>query len=825
MAHLYKLSLTELASNHSSRVLALSWSRDNFLCVATASLKGDVLRSDLTSKLVCDVYIIDPNRPWMFHSVCTDRSDMVHTVEWSPDGKCVLIITERGSASVWSRKDNCLNTWEKVYKTEITGPIVTAKWINTFPQVTINHGKNNWEELFTKQQGSCDLLRVISNGITIVTADSKLLICTLQGKYSSTPLVVDLVSNVSGNSGISSADIITKNDGQLLCVLGHNDGTVKVFNIVPKVQRFGHLLLGCELTARMEHSDHVAVKQLKLVSSQSTGYSIHLLYGNSTLQQWVLGELTSTINTEPKLVATYPSSVPLTVFTLTNVCFGSCDTTSNHDDDVIVLDDDDMRGHKETQRLVELLLVANKYGSIKCLKRDSYAVMCDNFQTEDRLAPPAVKQMKMGSGDTVGQVLCLSPNGCCVVFGVDDHLFFFDCGRFITNKSNTDNLFLLFLLAIVCDRLPWDLAVSCALSSTTESSHVLGVLYQLSRNYQKQESHLQSRYLSQYCIAKSILHSCQDEGVQSAMTYHDVIRLQAVYNLLSLYMHNDSNNGNCCEMLKSTCEAHKAETSLQVIFQMLPVKELLSVPVIHQVQPHLLWTVDYTVRIASRLAKKDLQKVPDAPCLSVLRELLVVLHSVSSVIMLPQVHNINDLLGPLFKAVTLYCQSPAFISFPDSLLSELSDLPSETNSNQLTLSKAAFLQGFLCGLNAGVYLPQTYYKSSPPPIRLHVLKKQVIHDPYSPLALAVPTNLSPPWQDRLYEGQGDSLHFGSTIISKQTARQCSRCRYWASFSDAPESVMLAVAGTEPQIDIANTWDATWNRCCPCGGLWCQNFVE
>jgi len=47
MAQLYKLSLTALASNHSSRVLALSWSRDNFLCVATASLKGDVLRSDL----------------------------------------------------------------------------------------------------------------------------------------------------------------------------------------------------------------------------------------------------------------------------------------------------------------------------------------------------------------------------------------------------------------------------------------------------------------------------------------------------------------------------------------------------------------------------------------------------------------------------------------------------------------------------------------------------------------------------------------------------------------------------------------------------------
>ena len=43
--------------------------------------------------------------------------------------------------------------------------------------------------------------------------------------------------------------------------------------------------------------------------------------------------------------------------------------------------------------------------------------------------------MKMDSGDTVDQVLCLSPNGCCAVFGLNDHLFFFDCGRFITNSK------------------------------------------------------------------------------------------------------------------------------------------------------------------------------------------------------------------------------------------------------------------------------------------------------------------------------------------------------------------------------------------------------
>ena len=72
--------------------------------------------------------------------------------------------------------------------------------------------------------------------------------------------------------------------------------------------------------------------------------------------------------------------------------------------------------------------------------------------------------------------------------------------------------------------------------------------------------------------------------------------------------------------ISATCDSHKGETSLQAIFQMLPVKDLLSVPVIHQVQPHLLWTIDYTVRIAGRLAKKNLQKVnhvfPWANCMN-----------------------------------------------------------------------------------------------------------------------------------------------------------------------------------------------------------------
>ena len=51
-----------------------------------------------------------------------------------------------------------------------------------------------------------------------------------------------------------------------------------------------------------------------------------------------------------------------------------------------------------------------------------------------------------------------------------------------------------------------------------------------------------------------VMYSCLDDGIQSAMELHSVIRLHAVYNLLSLYMNCDSANGHCCELLK--CKSH-----------------------------------------------------------------------------------------------------------------------------------------------------------------------------------------------------------------------------------------------------------------------------
>ena len=87
-----------------------------------------------------------------------------------------------------------------------------------------------------------------------------------------------------------------------------------------------------------------------------------------TMEQWLLGDLCSSL-TEPKLLTTFSSNAPLAMFSLTSLCYGSHDTMSSRDDDVIVLDDDDMRGHKEVQRLVELVVMVTKYNTVTCLRR------------------------------------------------------------------------------------------------------------------------------------------------------------------------------------------------------------------------------------------------------------------------------------------------------------------------------------------------------------------------------------------------------------------------------------------------------------------------
>ena len=69
-----------------------------------------------------------------------------------------------------------------------------------FTQLSINYGRSNWEELFTKHQCSHDLQKVIDSGIAIVTADRKVNI-TLQGvnRLSTTALGVYYI--VSLHSG------------------------------------------------------------------------------------------------------------------------------------------------------------------------------------------------------------------------------------------------------------------------------------------------------------------------------------------------------------------------------------------------------------------------------------------------------------------------------------------------------------------------------------------------------------------------------------------------------------------------------------------------
>lgn len=129
------------------------------------------------------------------------------------------------------------------------------------------------------------------------------------------------------------------------------------------------------------------------------------------------------------------------------------------------------------------------------------------------------------------------------------------------------------------------------------------------------------------------------------------------------------------------------------------------------------------------------------------------------------------------------------------------NIPVETRSSILTLTKVSHLQGtctcacciivsqciiivnvslsegFLHGLVSSE-LPEIYYCDQPPRIRPHVQKHYSSSDPFSPLGLMVPKGLVPPWRDVFVEGQRDVIHGGTlmrNVIQSAKLKQCSRC--------------------------------------------------
>ena len=74
-------------------------------------------------------------------------------------------------------------------------------------------------------------------------------------------------------------------------------------------------------------------------------------------------------------------------------------------------------------------------------------------------------------------------------------------------------------------------------------------------------------------------------------------------------------------------------------------------------------------------------------------------------------------------------------------------------------------------------LPEVYQQDLAPGIRRGVQGNYTSMDPFSPLTLAVPRGLSPPWKDCFVEEQRDVIHGGvimKTLIHNSKLRQCSR---------------------------------------------------
>ena len=61
-----------------------------------------------------------------------------------------------------------------------------------------------------------------------------------------------------------------------------------------------------------------------------------------------------------------------------------------------------------------------------------------------------MKQVRMDNGNMADQqLICLSPNGCCMAVGLQENVYFFDSGHLLTNSEFRDKAAIKQLTALL----------------------------------------------------------------------------------------------------------------------------------------------------------------------------------------------------------------------------------------------------------------------------------------------------------------------------------------------------------------------------------------
>lgn len=821
MELLYRSTIPEGA------VHCMAWSGVNLIALGVSVEREGSIGENFERAKSHQLLVLDPNRPWDYQSIVLENKHRTSYLSWSQDGSKLIAIDTEGVLHIWRMKNQSANVWVCQHKQEWAGggSLVYAGWLECHPAVDITSSQE--QNKMVDIQKCNPHLRILLGGEAFVVIGNN-------GKVSLVSFVPTIARTIEATLDVSTivaASVLTLPSGVVLCVVACADCNIKIFTFNMALCLGSQLALHPTLVAQFnpigsQRGDE-CISGFQL-SPQIDGCSVHVICNGKSVQEWSVRDVTRTGMYQYKMEHTYFSPGSICSIAASTLCQRSCVTPNIGDlmrpcvttptvTDMLMLGvEEESYPSSEARWPPEVLVFGLEGGNVVLLNRDTYKVMAiyqlRGTDESSTLGQPAAKRFKV---QEAGPVVCLSPNACCLVASHKNTLQILCNGELLTGPNDVSHCCSLLRISAATRRVPWDVVVLCSRSAAKghDSGKVRQVLSQLGAEYLL--SNDQMFYFST-CV---LLHSCLEDGLQASLMYRNMARFHGTVNLLKLALpaHEDEE---LTDALAVACADNSTEESLETVAAALTHKTFSIPPgTALQLQSHIHWVLEFAIDIISTVTKGDIIGTPDLNTLLELRMTLVLIYMINKTLPVPLVPVTDTILSLFFRVITVSLNHPSS-PLPEELQLEVqSNIPCNKYPSLLTLTRAAFIQGFLSGL-ATTCLPELYTRGMAPPIRPHVQKNYMSTDPYSPLMLVVPKGLSPPWRDCFTDGQRDMIHGGTIlkdVVQNAKLKQCSRCRCWTMASESLKTSELT--DTRSCANPIQQWRNAWSNSCFCGGLW------
>eukprot|EP00731_Ephydatia_muelleri_P027367 Em0019g240a len=810
----------------------MAWSGVNLIALGVSVEREGFVGENFERAKSHQLLVLDPNRPWDYQSIVLDNKHRTSCLSWSQDGSKLIAIDTEGVLHIWRMKNQSANVWVCQHKQEWAGggSLVYAGWLecHTAVDVTSSQEQNKMVDV----QMCSPHLRILLGGEAFVVIGNN-------GKVSLILFIPTLTRTIEASLDVSSSTIVAASvvmlpSGVVLCAVACADCNIKIFTFNMTLCLGSQLSLHPTLVAQFnptgsQRGDE-CISGFQL-SPQIDGCSVHVICNGNSVQEWSVRDVTRTGMYQSKMEHTYSSPGPICSIAASTLCQRTCATPTIGDlmrpcvttptvTDILMLGvGEETYPSSEARWPPEVIAFGLEGGSVVLLNRDTYRVMATHqlrgAEESSTLSQPAAKRCKM---QEAGPVVCLSPNACCLIASHKNTLQLFCNGELLSGLNDVSHCCSLLRISASTRRSPWDIAVLCSRNAARDhdSGKVRKVLTQLGAEYVQRSATSDQTFYFSTCV---LLHSCLEDGLQASLMYRNMARFHGTVNLLKLALpaYEDEE---LTDALAAVCSDNPSEESLEAVAATLKHKTLSIPPgTASQLQSHIHWVLEFTIDIISTIVKGDIIGAPDLDTLLELRMTLVLVYVMNKTLPVPLIPVPDTILLLFFRVVTVCLKQPSS-PLPDELQSEvISNIPCNKYPSLLTLTRAAFIQGFLSGL-ATTCLPESYTRGMAPPIRPHVQKNYMSTDPYSPLMLVVPKGLSPPWRDCFTDGQRDMIHGGTIlkdVVQNAKLKQCSRCRCWTVASESLRTSELTDARS--CANPIQQWRNAWSTNCFCGGLW------